>query len=69
MQGLSGKAAIVTGGGAGIGRAICLRLAQEGATIGILDRDAAGARETAGLIAEAGGRAHDYDVDITTMPR
>lgn len=65
MRGLSGKAAIVTGGAAGIGQAICRRLAEEGATIGILDRDAAGARQTADLIDNAGGRAHHYAVDIT----
>jgi len=65
MRGLSGKSAIVTGGGAGIGRAICLRLAEEGATTGILDLDANGAQETAAMVSDAGGQAHAYAVDIT----
>ncbi|MGO8800813.1 MAG: SDR family NAD(P)-dependent oxidoreductase [Roseiarcus sp.] len=52
-----GKAAIVTGGGNGIGRATALRLASEGAAVAIMDlrsQDAAAAAET---ISAAGGRA------------
>jgi NAD(P)-dependent dehydrogenase (short-subunit alcohol dehydrogenase family) len=40
---LEGKAAFVTGGGAGIGRAISLAIAREGATIAIVDIDGAAA--------------------------
>ena len=36
-MGLKGKTAIVTGGAQGIGRAIALRLARDGANVGILD--------------------------------
>ena len=41
MRGLKDKIAIVTGGGGGIGRAICRRLAEEGCGVAIFDIDAA----------------------------
>ena len=53
----AGKVAFVTGGGAGIGRAIALRLASEGAAVLILDLRVEDAEVTAGAISEAGGRA------------
>ena len=37
MRGLHGKAAIVTGGGSGIGRAICQRMGEEGCKLGVFD--------------------------------
>ena len=64
MRGLEGKRAIVTGGGGAIGRAICLRLAEEGCRIAIFDLDEAKATETARLIRAAGGQAGAHDVDI-----
>jgi 2-hydroxycyclohexanecarboxyl-CoA dehydrogenase len=67
MRGLEGKTAIVTGAGGAIGRAIALRLAAEGATVGIFDKNAAGADETARLVAAQGGRAHAVAVDITDL--
>ncbi len=57
MYALAGQAAIVTGGGGGIGRAIALRLAAEGCRIGLFDIDGAGAHATAGLVRAAGGAA------------
>lgn len=47
MRGLHDKVAIVTGAGSGIGRAIALRLAEEGCRVGIFDVDAAGGAATA----------------------
>jgi 2-hydroxycyclohexanecarboxyl-CoA dehydrogenase len=65
MRGLKGKKAIVTGGGSGIGRAICQRLGEEGCVVGIFDINADAASETAGLINDAGGTAYAHTVDIT----
>ncbi|MFD3588217.1 SDR family NAD(P)-dependent oxidoreductase [Streptomyces sp. NPDC058683] len=57
MTSLNGRNAVVTGGGRGIGRAIALVLAAQGATVAVWDLDGTGARETADAIGEAGGRA------------
>jgi NAD(P)-dependent dehydrogenase (short-subunit alcohol dehydrogenase family) len=54
---LSGKVAVVTGGGSGIGRAISTLFGAQGARVVVLDIDADAARETAALITAAGGRA------------
>ncbi|HUJ73470.1 MAG TPA: SDR family NAD(P)-dependent oxidoreductase, partial [bacterium] len=65
MRGLKGKVAIVTGGASGIGRAICLRLGEEGCKVGVLDKNGAGAQDTVALILKAGGTAHAHMADIT----
>src|SRR6516164_2892235 len=65
MRGLKGKVAIVTGAGSGIGRAIALRLASEGAVVGVFDINATSANETVGQIEAAGGRAITALCDIT----
>jgi 3-oxoacyl-[acyl-carrier protein] reductase len=54
VTGLNGNTAIVTGAGRGIGRDIALGLAGQGADVAVLDVDIDGAKETAGLIEEAG---------------
>ena len=54
---LEGKVAIVTGAGAGIGRAIALRLAQEGSHIVVVDRNRSSAQETSSMVERTGHRA------------
>ncbi|CAN7541253.1 3-oxoacyl-ACP reductase FabG [Phenylobacterium sp. LjRoot219] len=53
---LAGKTAVVTGAARGLGRAIALRLAREGAAVSAWDLNGEGVRETAALIAAAGGQ-------------
>jgi 2-hydroxycyclohexanecarboxyl-CoA dehydrogenase len=55
---------VVTGGGSGIGRAIALRLAEEGMSVAILDMNEAAASATAEVIRGSGGTAHVEACDI-----
>lgn len=64
MRGLSGRVVIVTGAGSGLGRGMALRLAEEGASVGIVDLNLNGARETAEMIHAAGGNACAVQADI-----
>lgn len=57
MRKLDGKVAIVSGSGRGIGRAVALKLAAEGASVVINDLDAAPAEATVAAITAAGGKA------------
>lgn len=59
--------ALVTGAAHGIGRAIALHLAREGASVALLDLDVAGVAETARLIGAEGGIAFATGADITDM--
>jgi NAD(P)-dependent dehydrogenase (short-subunit alcohol dehydrogenase family) len=57
MYGLQGRVVIITGAGGGIGRATALRMAEEGCSIGIFDKNEGGARETAALARAQGVQA------------
>jgi NAD(P)-dependent dehydrogenase (short-subunit alcohol dehydrogenase family) len=62
---LEGKRALVTGATSGIGRAVAMKLADEGAEIVVHGRDATRGRETVEAIEAAGGRAHFVAADLT----
>jgi len=63
---LKGKVAAVTGAGRGIGRAIALTLAREGAAVVVSDVDLETARQTAEEIRAGGGQAIAVKVDVTS---
>ena len=65
MGQLDQRVAIVTGSGRGIGQAIALRLARDGAKVVVNDLDEAPARETIALIQSQGGQAVACNGDVT----
>jgi 3-oxoacyl-[acyl-carrier protein] reductase len=64
MRKLEGKAALVTGGGRGVGAAIAHKLASEGARVLVNDLDAGPAEETVAAVRAAGGEAEAFPGDV-----
>lgn len=66
---LEGKRVLVTGGDSGIGRAVAVTMAKEGATIAIahLPQEQSDAEDTVRAVAEAGGTAHLFATDLTEL--
>lgn len=62
---LPGKRAFVTGGGAGIGRALCLMLAERGWAVAVADVDLAAAEAVAGEVSRRGGRGWARALDVS----
>ena len=60
-----GQVVLVTGGGSGIGRLMCLRFARLGATVVSWDINKAGNEETIAMIKKEGNKALSYTVDMT----
>lgn len=62
---MENRVAIVTGAGGGIGRAVALCIAREGAAVVAVDLDEEGGEETARLVGERGGRGAFFRADVT----
>jgi NAD(P)-dependent dehydrogenase (short-subunit alcohol dehydrogenase family) len=58
------KVVFISGGGSGIGRATCQLFAARGAWVAVADRDIVAGEETVALIANNGGKAEFFEVDV-----
>jgi NAD(P)-dependent dehydrogenase (short-subunit alcohol dehydrogenase family) len=61
------KTAVITGGGSGIGKAIALLFAKQGATVHIIELNATAAAEVVEDITLAGGRAHAHACNVSNQ--
>ena len=69
MAELSGKTALVTGAGVGIGRAIAMKLASEGARVLVVDFNEETAEQAVNAIVNAGGEAKTFVADVSDEQR
>jgi NAD(P)-dependent dehydrogenase (short-subunit alcohol dehydrogenase family) len=63
---LQGRVAVVSGGASGIGKAVTLLLARQGARVFVLDRDAPGAQGVIEQVSERGGRGSFVSCDVSS---
>merc|ERR1712126_543450 len=63
---ISGQVVLISGGGSGIGRLMCLRFARLGATVVTWDINKTGNEETVDMIKKEGNRAFSYTVDMSS---
>ena len=66
LKGLEGKVAVVTGAAGGIGRAVSLRLADEGARVVLVDLDEVAAKVVADSLGATGTHALAVGADVST---
>ncbi|XP_045127033.1 epidermal retinol dehydrogenase 2-like isoform X2 [Portunus trituberculatus] len=64
VKDIKGQVVLVTGGGSGIGRLLCLKLARKGARVVTWDVNKAGNEETMSQVTAAGGQCYIYTVDL-----
>ncbi|XP_015905269.1 short-chain dehydrogenase/reductase family 16C member 6 isoform X3 [Parasteatoda tepidariorum] len=62
---IAGEVVLITGGGSGIGRLLCLRFASHGAKIVVWDLNLDAARETTKMVREKGGEAFAFHCDVS----
>ncbi len=65
MFSLKNKTAVITGGGSGIGKAVAIMFAAQGAVVHILDLNMTGADETVAAIASGAGNASSHNCNIS----
>jgi 3-oxoacyl-[acyl-carrier protein] reductase len=66
MSDLTGRVALVTGAGNGIGAATARRVARDGAAVAVVDLERSAAEEVAAAVVGAGGRALAVECDVTS---